>query len=67
MGYRPDDQSLEDPIDDMLKGIEAFNKAVDKRAESQEWDDDHIKEIQDTSLELTKIKFTLVKLKQENW
>ena len=67
MGYRPPEESLEQPLSDMLNGIEDFNKAVDKRIDSQEYKDEHIKELQDAVLELTKIKFTLVKLKQENW
>lgn len=67
MSYRAPEQDLEEPIDDIINGIDKFDKAVDKRVESNEWQQEHLVEISELSLQLRRIKFSLVKLKHETW
>lgn len=67
MGYRPDDQALVEPIEVILQGMKDFDDAVDKRNESGDWQEEHLKEINDLSVELKRLKFSLVKIKQETW
>lgn len=67
MGYRPEEQSLENPSDKIIEGIKEFTSAVEKRIESNNWQAEHIEEISEIDDELQKIKKKLLKIKNETW
>ena len=67
MSIKPDDQSLEKPIDKLMEGIEEFTNASYKRMKSREWAKEHIDEINSISLELTLLKARLYDLKDGVW
>lgn len=65
MSYTPEDQLFEKPIEKLLEGIKEFDEVVDKRFESNDWSEDHIKTIEELSLDLKRIRRRLHKLKNE--
>ena len=67
MSYRPEDQSLEGPIDDILVGISNFREAVKKRMESEDFANKHTTEIDILSCELLKHERQLINIKKDTW
>jgi hypothetical protein len=67
MGYRPDRESLEDPINTIIVGVKEFDNAVQARIEGGDWSDSHIKEIGKINEKLSKLKTKLLKLKKDTW
>lgn len=68
MSYRPQEQSIEDPLRKIMEGIDEFSKAVRERINDRgEWDRDHIKEINDVRIKLYQIYPELVDLADNNW
>lgn len=71
MGYRPDDQSIQDPINIILKGFDnglvPLFSAIIKRAESGEWRESHIQEMRNVHIQLVDLKLKLAKLSESNW
>jgi len=67
MGYRPDNQALEEPIDKILSGFKAFNSAAEKRIESGEWKADHEKELNEIRKKFMDLQIELEKLKRDTW
>lgn len=67
MGYRPDKESLEDPINSIIVGVKEFDSAVNSRIEAGDWTDEHIKRIDEIRIKLNELKTKLVILKEETW
>jgi hypothetical protein len=68
MSYRPQEQSIEDPLRKIMEGIDEFSKAVRERINDRgEWDRDHIKEINDVRVKLYQIYPELSDLADNNW
>lgn len=67
MGYRPDDQALETPIENILKGIKNFDSATNKRISSREWSDEHIKELNDIRKKMFDLQIDLESLNESTW
>ena len=68
MSYRPDDQALEPSIEKLLECISEFRNATLCRLEDTgEWSQDHLKEINDLSIDLIRFESSLFKLKGETW
>jgi len=73
MSYRPDNQSLSEPLRKILagmtEGLTEFSDAVDARIEAgpSEWLTEHIDHIKKVRRKLLKLKDTLTALEQDNW
>ena len=67
LSYRPYDQSIENPLRSILKGIKEFDKAVDKRIEAGDWKEDHINEIDSLRNELISYKRRVAEMAEDNW
>lgn len=69
MSYRPQGQSLEDPILSILNGIEEFKKAADERikAGTSEWKESHLSELTNLKNKLNDIQLQLSILNEETW
>lgn len=68
MSYRPQEQSIEDPLRKIMEGIDEFSKAVKERIDDRgEFNRDHIKEINDVRVKLYQIYPELSDLADNNW
>lgn len=67
MGYRPQEQSLIEPIDKILEGVDEFEKATKKRIESKEWQTEHIEHLNNFRKQFLDLSFQLRKLQEETW
>ena len=67
MGYRPEEQSIEDPLTKISEGMREFEGAIDVRIECAEWKDEHIEELLELSAEFRKLKAHMVRLIRDNW
>lgn len=67
MSYRPDEQSLEDPLGKILEGIEEYSRAVSERIRSGDWKDSHIEEITRMRADLQILEGRLAALRSDNW
>lgn len=64
---RPPEQSLADPLGEILDGIKSFDEAVTARIESGAFTESHINEIHDLSVRLMSLRVELSKMKRGNW
>lgn len=60
MSYTNPEQDLESPIKKMVEAIKEFDKAVDSRIESREYNSVYIEEISELSIELRRLKVKLL-------
>ena len=67
MSYRPTDQSIQEPCDKIIEGIDEFICNATNREDSGDWKDEHIDEIVDVSTELLKLRLKLKRLSRDNW
>lgn len=71
MGYRPDDQSLEKPLNRIIEVLDSalpeLEKVINNRAESREWKDSHIEELNQIIIDVFKLKILLKRIESENW
>lgn len=67
MGYRPEDQSLENPANKIIEGIDEFIVNSTNREDSGEWKDEHIDEIIELSSELIKLRSKMRRITKDNW
>jgi hypothetical protein len=71
MGYRPDNQSLEESLNDILSGIKIglpkLLEVTSRRIESGEWQTSHIDQLDELIGNLTKLQISLMRLEKENW
>jgi hypothetical protein len=67
MGYRPDEEELEYPINQIIVGMKQFDQAVQRRIEGGDWSDDHLKKIGKINTKLQKLKIKLLEVKKDTW
>ena len=67
MGYRSEDQSISDPLRKILAGATEFDRAMQKRAESGEWQQEHLIELDALNRELWALRLKLIQLARDNW
>lgn len=67
MSYKDPNQSIETPLRKIFDGIKEFDKAVDKRIESNEWKEEHLDEIDELRNNLNQYKRILIELIEGNW
>jgi hypothetical protein len=67
MGYRPENQALNAPIEKILEGFEDFDSAVKKRTESNEWSEEHIIKLNEFRKKFFDLQFELEALNRETW
>lgn len=67
MSYRPEEQSLEPSIKEILSGIEKFNNAVKERINESAWSKEHIEYLNKIRRELFDIQVKLENLNRETW
>jgi hypothetical protein len=64
---RPDEQALKPSLSKINEGIHEFRQAVLARIESNDWQDDHLRELDNLSLSLLKYQKNIINLKIKNW
>ena len=67
MSYRPDNQSIETPARKIIEGIEEFESAVQERIRSGEWQQTHLADLCDMSIDLSRVKLALAMLAEHTW
>jgi len=67
MGYRPEYQAINPPVEKILEGIEDFDAAAKKRAESNEWSEEHITKLNELRKKLFELQIELEALFKETW
>lgn len=67
MSYRNPDQSLKDPIDKIISGLEDLDSSIKARLDSDEWKEDHEIELDHLRVDSFKFKTRLEKIARENW
>ena len=68
MSYRPDNQSLEKPIEKLLEAIEEFfPPATERQRDASEWSGSHRQELKDLCVRLSILKYDLVTLHEGTW
>jgi len=67
MSYRPDSQSIREPLNKILEGISEFDQAVQERLKSGEFIPQHEVEISELDNRLHRLKHTMLKLVRDNW
>jgi len=67
MSYRDPDQSLEEPIENIVEGIDKFKSAAMERIKSNSWSKEHMLELRKFIKSLTDIKIDLEFLSNETW
>lgn len=67
MGYRPVEQSIEDPLRKILEGMNEFDAAVRLRIGSGDWKAEHLEEIDELSRQLSKYRIKMTRLAEDNW
>lgn len=67
MSYHDEEQAIEPHINTILKGIEGFNEATRQRIKSGNWQDTHIRELNELRRRFLDIEVELNRLKKETW
>ena len=67
MSYRPEEQSICGPLEDIMKGIDKFSAAVNERIKDGDWTEEHLEEINDLRGELLSLYARIGKLARDNW
>ena len=67
MSYRDPRQSLEEPIDMLVASIDCFRETAENRIRSGEWSTEHLDEVMERVMELTALRYKLLRLAQETW
>lgn len=67
MSYRPDNQALEEPIDNLLKAVEFFQKQSQNRIESDDWSEEHIDQLVSLKKDLLDLQVRLLRLRSQTW
>ena len=67
MSYRDEKQSLEEPIEIILDGINKLDKAINERIKSDEWEKEHLLELNELRKLLNDTQLTLEIVKNETW
>lgn len=55
MSYRSTDQSIQEPCDEIIEGIDVFITNTNNRVDDGEWADEHINDLVEISTELLKV------------
>ena len=61
-----DEQALKPSLSKINEGIREFRQAVLARIESNNWQDEHLRELDNLSLSLLKYQKTIINLKIQN-
>lgn len=67
MSYRPQEQSIEDPLRKILEGIVELDAAARKRAESRDWAEEHLEELDQLNIDLLRLRRRMIKMADEHW
>jgi hypothetical protein len=67
MSYRPKNQELETPINNILDNIELFNEHSNERIKSNVWRTSHILKLYNVRTKLLAIQLDLLEIKNETW
>lgn len=59
MSYTPDNENIEDPILNIIRGIKEFDSAVDNIVDSDEYNNEYKEKLSELSIDLRRIKLKL--------
>lgn len=61
MGYTPEEENIQDPIEKILEGIKEFQDASDKRLDNDEYKDIHKHDLKNMKKDLIDVAYDLRK------
>lgn len=67
MTYRDERQSIQDPAEQILEGVEKLDRAIALRLREGDWVDEHEQELIQLKKDLLDWEIRLRKLAKENW
>ena len=67
MSYRPDNQSVEDPCNTIIRGCEDLQAVISEREDADDWKDEHIAELQSLSDDMRALVRKVKKLRKDTW